>query len=159
MLSHHNLAWTSNVAIEITTIGSSDCALSYLPLSHIAEQMFTLHIPITTGARVYFAESIEAVPENLKEVQPTIFFGVPRIWEKLHALALIKANDASWFKRKIMGLGMTLAKTAAEEAIFQNCFDRYFSQSLADAEQEASGEGSSTGLSSESISTTCCSPS
>jgi len=102
MLSNHNLAWTANVAIQITTINADDCSLSYLPLSHIAEQMFTLHIPITTGARVYFAESIEAVPENLKEVQPTIFFGVPRIWEKFHAGITAKLKDATGLKAKLV---------------------------------------------------------
>jgi long-chain acyl-CoA synthetase len=106
MLSNHNLAWTSNVAIEITTITSEDCSLSYLPLSHIAEQMFTLHIPITTGARVYFAESIEAVPENLKEVQPTIFFGVPRIWEKFHAGISAKLKEATGVKAKLVKWAM-----------------------------------------------------
>ena len=102
MLSHNNLAWTANVAIQITTINDEDCSLSYLPLSHIAEQMFTLHIPITTGARVYFAESIDAVPENLKEVQPTIFFGVPRIWEKFHAGITAKLKEAAGVKAKLV---------------------------------------------------------
>ncbi len=106
MLSNENLAWTSNTAIQITTIGSTDCSLSYLPLSHIAEQMFTLHIPITTGARVYFAESIEAVPENLKEVQPTIFFGVPRIWEKFHAGISAKLKEATGVKAKLVKWAM-----------------------------------------------------
>jgi long-subunit acyl-CoA synthetase (AMP-forming) len=59
--------------------------LSYLPLSHIAEQMFTIHGAITSGYTVYFAESHREGPDNLKEVQPTLFFGVPRIWEKFHA--------------------------------------------------------------------------
>ena len=106
MLSNENLAWTSNVAISITTISASDCALSYLPLSHIAEPRFTLHIPITTGARVYFAESIEAVPENLKEVQPTIFFGVPRIWEKFHAGISAKLKEATGVKAKLVKWAM-----------------------------------------------------
>ena len=102
MLSHHNLAWTANVAVKITTPGPSDRSLSYLPLSHIAEQMFTLHVPITTGMSVYFAESIEAVPENLKEVQPTVFFGVPRIWEKFHAGIAAKLKDATGVKAKLV---------------------------------------------------------
>ena len=108
MLSNHNLAWTANAGVQITTINSDDCALSYLPLSHIAEQMFTLHIPITTGARVYFAESIEAVPENLKEVQPTIFFGVPRIWEKFHAGITAKLKDATGLKAKLVKWAMNV---------------------------------------------------
>jgi long-chain acyl-CoA synthetase len=102
MLSNNNLAWTANVAIQITEVNSADCSLSYLPLSHIAEQMFTLHLPITTGARVYFAESIEAVPENLKEVQPTVFFGVPRIWEKFNAGISAKFKDATGVKAKLV---------------------------------------------------------
>ena len=102
MLSNNNLAWTANVAIQITKVDSTDCSLSYLPLSHIAEQMFTLHLPITTGARVYFAESIEAVPENLKEVQPTVFFGVPRIWEKFHAGIAAKLKLATGVKAKLV---------------------------------------------------------
>jgi long-chain acyl-CoA synthetase len=106
MLSHQNLAWTANVATDITTPGPSDRALSYLPLSHIAEQMFTLHVPITTGMRVYFAESIEAVPENLKEVQPTVFFGVPRIWEKFHAGIAAKLKDATGVKAKLVKWAM-----------------------------------------------------
>ncbi len=114
MLSNENLAWTSNVAISITTINASDCSLSYLPLSHIAEQMFTLHIPITTGARVYFAESIEAVPENLKEVQPTIFFGVPRIWEKFHAGISAKLKEATGVKAKLVKWAMKVGWEANE---------------------------------------------
>ena len=112
MLSGHNLAWTSNVAIQITTINATDCMLSYLPLSHIAEQMFTLHIPITTGARVYFAESIEAVPENLKEVQPTIFFGVPRIWEKFNAGITAKLKEATGLKAKLVQWAMKVGLEA-----------------------------------------------
>jgi long-chain acyl-CoA synthetase len=106
MLSHHNLAWTANCAIEITEPTQADCSLSYLPLSHIAEQMFTLHLPITTGSRVYFAESIDAVPENLKEVQPTIFFGVPRIWEKFHAGISSKLREATGAKAKLVSWAM-----------------------------------------------------
>ncbi|MGB8328820.1 MAG: long-chain fatty acid--CoA ligase [Polyangiales bacterium] len=106
MLSNHNLAWTASCAIEITEPTSADCSLSYLPLSHIAEQMFTLHLPVTTGSRVYFAESIEAVPENLKEVQPTIFFGVPRIWEKFQAGIAAKLEAATGVKAKLVKWAM-----------------------------------------------------
>ena len=103
MLSHENLAWTANTAVDIVGAGASDCMLSYLPLSHIAEQMFSLHVPLTTGASVYFAESIEKVPDNLKEVQPTVFFGVPRIWEKFHAGIAAKLKLATGFKATLVG--------------------------------------------------------
>ncbi|MGE0326124.1 MAG: long-chain fatty acid--CoA ligase [Polyangiaceae bacterium] len=102
MLSHENLAWTSKVAVEINDTRPSDCSVSYLPLSHIAESMFTIHAPITSGSHVYFAESIDALPENLKEVQPTVFFGVPRIWEKFHAGIEAKLKDAKGVKKSLV---------------------------------------------------------
>jgi len=102
MLSHKNLTWTADVARDITKQSSRDTNLSYLPLSHIAEQMFTVHGPISNGNAVYFAESIDAVPENLKEVQPTVMFGVPRIWEKFHAGIQAKLGDATGVKKNLV---------------------------------------------------------
>ena len=101
MLSHRNLAWTSNKAIELVNANSGDSSLSYLPLSHIAEQMFSLHVPITVGGCVYFAESIERVPDNLREVQPTLVFGVPRIWEKMYAKILEAGRQTTGLKKKL----------------------------------------------------------
>lgn len=85
MLSHHNLAWMASQLQDSSELSTSDCLLSYLPLSHIAEQMATLHAHATAGYAVYYAESLERVADNLKSVRPTIFFGVPRIWEKMAA--------------------------------------------------------------------------
>ncbi len=102
MLSHRNLAWTATCAQQITDIVSSDCSLSYLPLSHIAEQMFSIHGPISTGMSIWFAESIEKVPDNLKEVRPTVFFGVPRIWEKFFSGIRGKMALAEGSKKKIL---------------------------------------------------------
>ncbi len=102
MLSHRNLAWTAAVALELTGAGPDDVMLSYLPLSHIAEQMLSIHGAITTGACVHFAESIERVPDDLKTSQPTIFFGVPRIWEKFHAGVSAKLKLATGAKAKLL---------------------------------------------------------
>ena len=62
-------------------IGPTDRILSYLPLSHIAEQQFTIAVPALSGAQVFYAESIDKLADNLKEVRPTIFFAVPRVGE------------------------------------------------------------------------------
>lgn len=102
MLSHKNLSWTASSAVELAEAQSTDSSISYLPLSHIAEQMFTIHAPITVGWPVYYAESIEALPENLKEVQPTVVFGVPRIWEKMHAKVSDKMSQATGVKAKLL---------------------------------------------------------
>ena len=102
MLTNDNLAWTADAAIKIVDQTHTDASLSYLPLSHIAEQMFTLHAPITSGAHVYFAENIDKMPDNLKEVQPTVFFGVPRVWEKFHAGISAKLKLATGAKLKLV---------------------------------------------------------
>lgn len=102
MLSHRNLAWTARAMVDIGNGRDTDVSLSYLPLSHIAEQMATIHMPATTGSSVYYAESIEKVPDNIKEVQPTIFFGVPRIWEKFHAGVSAKLREAQGAKKHLV---------------------------------------------------------
>lgn len=110
MLSHHNLAWTADAAIGIASLGPADCAISYLPLSHIAEQIFTILAPITAGSQVYFAQSREAMPENLVEVQPTVFLGVPRVWEKLHAKIIGGMGNTPPMKKKIGGWALGVGK-------------------------------------------------
>ncbi len=102
MLSHKNLAWTSQCLLDMGGRRTDDVTLSYLPLSHIAEQMCTIHMPATTGATVYFAEALDKVPDNLKDARPTVFFGVPRIWEKFHAVLAGKLAEATGGKKKLV---------------------------------------------------------
>ena len=113
MLSHENLAWTATLAVGLVGMGDSDVALSYLPLSHIAEQMFSIHAPITSGGRVYFAESVEKMPDNLKEVQPTVFFGVPRVWEKFHAGVNAKLKLATGIKKHLVNFARNTGRTVS----------------------------------------------
>jgi long-chain acyl-CoA synthetase len=84
MLSHDTLAYTARTALDLFSLGANERLVSYLPLSHIAEQMFTIHGATTAGFAVYYAESIDKLADNLREVQPTIFFGVPRVWERFY---------------------------------------------------------------------------
>jgi long-chain acyl-CoA synthetase len=116
MLSHENLAWTAGVARELASGTPDDVTLSYLPLSHIAEQMFTLHAPATAGYSVYYAESVDKLADNLKEVQPTIFFGVPRVWEKFHAGVSAKLAQAKGFKKALVGFTRSTTSRTAELA-------------------------------------------
>ena len=96
MLSNHNLVWTASQAINMLKLTNDNTSLSYLPLSHIAEQMFTIHAPVIAGWKVYFATGMLDVLDNLKEVQPTVLFGVPRIWEKFYEV--LKKN---WAKLQV----------------------------------------------------------
>jgi long-chain acyl-CoA synthetase len=110
MLSHRNLAWTAEAARQMIDVRPSDALLSYLPLSHIAEQMFTIHAAATVGYVIYFAESIEKLPDNLKEVQPQIFFGVPRVWEKFHTGIAAKMEQAQGVKRRLVDWAMHVGR-------------------------------------------------
>ena len=102
MLSHENLAWTARLLVDVGEGTPDDVSLSYLPLSHIAEQMATVHMPASTGSCVYYAESIDKVADNLKDARPTVFFGVPRIWEKFHAALGGKLADVKGTKAKLV---------------------------------------------------------
>jgi long-chain acyl-CoA synthetase len=114
MLSHHNLTWTADAAPGVVPIDSEDRLISYLPLSHIAEQMFTIHIQVSNGYRVYFAESLEALPENIKEVRPTIFFAVPRVWEKFHDGIATKLAEATGIKAKLGAWAQGVGRRAVD---------------------------------------------
>ena len=101
MISHDNITWTSSRLLE--TIGDSpdDVIASYLPLSHIAEQIISLHCPIAMGATTWFAENLDRLGDNLLEIRPTVFVGVPRVWEKIQSKIMTIDETNSWFKRKI----------------------------------------------------------
>lgn len=86
-----------------------DVTLSYLPLCHVAERAFTVWLGTSAGVQVHFAESTETVPANLREIQPTLLFGVPRIWEKVLAGINIRIQSATWFKRTLARTGLALA--------------------------------------------------
>lgn len=113
MLSHLNLAATAKNAQKLLDLGSSDSALSYLPLSHIAEQMFTIHAAITAGYQIYYAESGLKVLDNLKEVHPTLIFGVPRVWERFHAGVSAKLQEAHGARAKIADWAQKVGKQVA----------------------------------------------
>lgn len=84
MISHLSIAFTVRAATQMFKCGFYDRNISYLPLAHVAEQMFTVYAPIDCGMQSYFSSSFDALKEEIIEVEPTIFFGVPRVFEKMH---------------------------------------------------------------------------
>ncbi len=114
MLTHDNLVWTASQAIHAAGIGKNDTSVSYLPLSHIAEQVFSVHGPAASGWSVYYAESIEKLADNLKEVQPTVFFAVPRVWERFYAGVTAELGKATGAKAKIAAWAMGVASKVTD---------------------------------------------
>ncbi len=112
MLSHENLLSNAIDAGEKFGFSENDIPLSVLPLSHVFERT-GMYLYIFNGMSVYFAESIEKVPENLREVRPTIFVGVPRIFEKVYAKAKMRAAEGNPLKEKIFDWAIRTAKEYA----------------------------------------------
>ncbi|OGP87389.1 MAG: hypothetical protein A2Y95_04965 [Deltaproteobacteria bacterium RBG_13_65_10] len=101
MLSHHNITWTTESLLKVIQVDENDILLSYLPLSHIAEHMLSVFGSVSNAYAVAFAESIEKVPENLKEIQPTLFFAVPRIWEKFYSAIMQQVKGSPALRQRI----------------------------------------------------------
>lgn len=105
MLTHDNITWTAQAQLStMVKVTNEDCFISYLPLSHIAAQMLDMHCPIMTGAQVWFAQPDAlrgSLGATLKEVRPTVFFGVPRVWEKIYDKMQEVAKSTTGVKKKI----------------------------------------------------------
>lgn len=95
---------------------SSDSVVSYLPLCHVAEQMFSVHVPLAKGGVVNFAESLRTVQEDLRELSPQLFFGVPRIWEKFHASIQTKLRETGGLRAWLFERAMQRMARVHEQA-------------------------------------------
>ncbi|XP_078533297.1 long-chain-fatty-acid--CoA ligase ACSBG2-like [Lissotriton helveticus] len=89
MLSHDNITWLIKMFCKQSGLQEKQIVVSYLPLSHVAAQFFDIWLSIYLGGTTYFANKDAlkgSVVDTLKEVRPTVFFGVPRTWEKIQAI-------------------------------------------------------------------------
>jgi long-chain acyl-CoA synthetase len=112
MLSHLNLVSNVIDASSGFDFTGADKPLSVLPLSHVFERT-GMYLYIWHGMSVHYAESIDKVPGNLQEVRPTMFVGVPRIFEKVYAQAKLKAAKSSRLKERIFDWAIGVAKEHA----------------------------------------------
>lgn len=122
MLSYRNMRGVAPGIADRLSMDASSVHLSYLPLCHVAEQMLSTFVPLYLGSQVNFGESIRTVQEDLREVAPTIFLGVPRIWEKLHASISIKMQEAGpvqqWlYRRALAACAPFLEKSPAQRTL------------------------------------------
>jgi len=111
MLSHRNLV--TNVINSKNSFPFHDNvtarALSFLPLNHIFERMVS-YIYISTGISIYYAESLDTIAENLKEVKPNLFTTVPRLLEKVYEKIMAKAAELTGVKRRLFDWAVGLAE-------------------------------------------------
>jgi long-chain acyl-CoA synthetase len=113
-LTHDNLVWTATIACGEAGITADEHMISYLPLSHIAEQLFSIHVHVTAGYTLSFAESMERLRENIQEVRPTVLFGVPRVWEKMHAAFVARLSGAPPARKALANWAMGVGRAVAD---------------------------------------------
>ena len=101
VLLHHNFLSNIENAAQIFTFYDTDLLLSFLPLSHVLERMAGHYQAVYHNIEIAYAESIEAVPQNILEVKPTLMVSVPRLYEKMYAKILDTADSGSPLKQKI----------------------------------------------------------
>lgn len=109
-LSQGNLWWVGHTMHQLFDVDAHDRVISYLPLAHIAEQMSSMHNQVHSGFTVYYARSMEELGDHLKEVRPTIFFGVPRVWEKMQSAIEAKLEDATGVKAALARWAMSVGQ-------------------------------------------------
>ena len=114
MLTHRNVTWMARAVTRDNPIHRSDEVLSFLPLCHIFERLFSVFVHITHGYVVNFVEKPDTVTDNMVEVSPTVGYAVPRIWEKYASATTIRMSDATWFKRLVFGLALSMGKKRAD---------------------------------------------
>ena len=117
MLSHRNILFQLGYADFITPLREGDQQLSFLPLCHIAERTFTVFNPLYTGSTVNFAENLDTVPEDIREVAPALFFAVPRIWEKFYSGVALRMREATWLGRFAYKWALRIGQRIAERRI------------------------------------------
>ncbi len=106
MLTHANLLWALGSLSAAVPMNEKDELLSFLPLSHIVERLISITAPLMYGYAVSFTENLDTVLTNLQEIRPTVFFAVPRIWEKMYSLVELHMKDANLIKRWAYALAM-----------------------------------------------------
>lgn len=109
MLSHNNLLsniWASRTLIPVDWTGR---ALSFLPLNHVYERMLT-YLYMYVGISIYYAESLETIGDNLKEIKPQVFSCVPRLLEKVYDKIVAKGSELTGIKRKLFFWALELGE-------------------------------------------------
>ena len=104
MVSHRNCMYQVDTFAKIFEVNDRDEQLSFLPLCHILERLMTILMPLKSCGIVNFVEGTDTVPENIRELSPTIFIAVPRIWEKFYSAIQLQVKDATRFGKWVYGV-------------------------------------------------------
>jgi long-chain acyl-CoA synthetase len=114
MLSHRNILQTVRSFNMVIAQNEDDERMCFLPLCHVAERNGGAYYSLYTGTKLNFVENPETIPENVREIAPTVFVAVPRVWEKFYSgvsIALKESNAfEQWAYRLAIGIGLEKVK-------------------------------------------------
>lgn len=110
VLTHTNITWIAGSVMKANVLYDTDEVLSYLPLCHVFERIFSVFAHVRYGYTVSFIENVDTITDNMREISPTVGYAVPRIWEKYHSSVVIGMSDATWFKRTLFNWAMAVAR-------------------------------------------------
>jgi long-chain acyl-CoA synthetase len=114
MLSHRNIIFIAHAFHEFYPITAEDDSVVYLPLCHVTERLLSVFLPLARCSTVNFIEGQDTAFENITEVSPTYFLGVPRIWEKMYSSITLRMKDATWLGRKALQMALSVGSRAAD---------------------------------------------
>ena len=117
VLSHGAISWTGWTLKSMFATGPQDRMLSYLPLAHIAEASNSIHNHVGGGYQLAFAKSMETLGDHLKDIRPTVFFGVPRVWQKIHDALNARLAAATGNKAKLAGWAINVGREHSQRVL------------------------------------------
>ena len=108
LLAHEGYLWVGRTAQQIMPATRNDETISFLPLNHVYEQIFDIMFHLTVGHIVNFTENTDTVMADMREVSPTMFHAVPRIWEKYYSGIVLKMADATLLKKTLYKIAVKI---------------------------------------------------
>ncbi len=118
MHSHAGLLYAVRQYMAAMPLTHEDERMCVLPLCHVAERLFGVYLGLYGGSRLSFVERPETLPENVREISPTFFFGVPRVWEKFYSAVTLAVAESTYLQKRAytwaIGAGYRIAARVLE---------------------------------------------
>ena len=117
MHTHAGLTYTVRGFNTLIARNEDDEGMCFLPLCHIAERMGGEYFSLYTGARLNFVENPDTVPENVREIAPTVFTAVPRVWEKFYSGVMIGLKESTRLQQGVYAWGIGVGGQIADRVL------------------------------------------
>jgi long-chain acyl-CoA synthetase len=117
MHNHRSILHTIRGYNSLISQSDDDERMCFLPLCHVAERLGGEYFALYTGTKLNFVENPDTVPENVREIAPTVFTAVPRVWEKFYSAVTIALSESSRLQQAVYGWGITVGGRIAERVL------------------------------------------